>query len=105
MTAEEAVTLLEATKKMTEGISDLHKVCEMAISALEKSEKYRWHDLRKNPEDLPEKTDPVLICDWVKCDESHIGYELGVYSVFGWMKQTNHKILAWRYIEPLEEEE
>lgn len=27
---------------------------EEAISALEKEEQYRWHDLRKNPDDLPE---------------------------------------------------
>lgn len=36
MTNEEAVTLLEATRKMTEGISDLHKACKVAIEALEK---------------------------------------------------------------------
>ena len=27
---------------------------EEAIEALEKADKYRWHDLRKNPDDLPE---------------------------------------------------
>ena len=27
---------------------------EQAISALEKEERYKWHDLRKDPNDLPE---------------------------------------------------
>ena len=27
---------------------------ETAIEALEKADKYKWHDLRKNPDDLPE---------------------------------------------------
>ena len=29
---------------------------------LEESEKYRWHDLRKNPDDLPEDFHNVVIC-------------------------------------------
>ena len=32
---------------------------EEAISALEKEERYKWHDLKKNPNDLPE----VLVKD------------------------------------------
>ena len=39
---------------------------EEAIKALVKADKYRWHDLRKNPDDLPEdngygESDYVLV--------------------------------------------
>lgn len=33
----------------------------MAIEALERHEKYRWHDLREDPNDLPETCDEVLV--------------------------------------------
>lgn len=36
MTTQEAVKILEATRKITESISDLSEACGMAIEALEK---------------------------------------------------------------------
>ena len=41
-----------------------YEAYSMAIKALEKVEKvekYRWHDLRKDPNDLPETCDEVLV--------------------------------------------
>ena len=35
-------------------IDDILKLNKIIIDALEKADKYRWHDLRKNPDDLPE---------------------------------------------------
>lgn len=31
-------------------------------SLMDKEEKYAWHDLRRNPEDLPEEKEMVLVC-------------------------------------------
>lgn len=37
------------------------KALDAAVKALENQDKYRWHDLRKNPEDLPTDGEPVLV--------------------------------------------
>lgn len=38
--------------------------CVCGIEALEKQEKYKWHDLRKNPEDLPTVEHEVdIVCE------------------------------------------
>ena len=35
-------------------IKAIEDACILAVEALKKADKYRWHDLRKNPDDLPE---------------------------------------------------
>lgn len=84
--------------------------------------KYRWHDLRKDPNDLPRDMDNVQIC-WV--GGSHYWYDSmfwdayrGVFSIYGKTEyEVIHPIIgdkrysrygqaiAWREIEPFEEEE
>lgn len=74
--------------------------------------KYRWHDLRKNEDDLPPTSTEVLL----KFKET---YELGEYvpSEYsrGWISE-NHDVdlryddidefpIAWKYIEPFNEGE
>lgn len=102
---------------------------DMAILALEKQEKYRWHDLRKNPDDLPSEKDPAYT--WYECvhenyeedlcrpyyqfDNGEFGYWRDKYhpvslgfidSEFETIDDMNlEKVIAWRYIEPFEEEE
>ena len=69
MTNEEAIMLLNPSTRILalaeieyyngfrgkdayiKAIEDAHI---LAVEALEKADKYRWHDLRKNPDDLPE---------------------------------------------------
>lgn len=76
--------------------------------------KYRWHDLRKNPDDLPEYFRRVLIIMQDPVDgeiyEPVIAH-YGMNSIFGngpintWAYSTyGRKVIAWKEIEPFEEE-
>lgn len=95
-----------------------------AIEALEKWEKHAWHDLLKNPKDLPtdEKKKYLIAQKWVQT----VTYEVASYakslrsideydfadepgggfynldSEYGYCKEG--AVLAWREIEPFEEE-
>ena len=92
---------------------------DIAKKALEKADKYRWHDLRKNPDDLPVKAEYVeVITDEHDDTPLSIQYDdaimqfgerrisLGyVDSVFiEWDAERRGEIIAWRYIEPFKEE-
>lgn len=85
------------------------KLKEM-LELADKLDKYAWHDLRKNPDDLPSEEGEVLvildgIIGNVKFEK---GIELGYYmptdkSFLGGM--ANGIVIAWRAIEPFEEVE
>lgn len=69
----------------------------VAVKALKQADKYKWHDVRKNHDDLPE-----------------YGYVIGVHKdgfseIFESFrcggKYWEEKIIAWKYIEPFESEE
>lgn len=92
--------------------------CEfsLAISALEKAEKYKWHDLRKDPEDLPKEgkygfSDPVLAYDWADYGVCRYDFKKNKW----YTRDLNLRdeddscyspdIVAWRQIDPFEEEE
>ena len=83
--------------------------------------KYKWHDLRKNPEDLPSgncyccvlvEDGEYAICEYsvdCKCfgetvTEKH--YELQSEPVESWFEGFDEDFIAiaWRYIEPFEDE-
>ena len=99
-------------------IDEILKLNKIVIKALEKADKYRWHDLRKNPDDLPVKAEYVeVITDEhddiplsIQYDDAIMQFgerriSLGyVDSVFiEWDAERRGKIIAWRYIEPFEE--
>lgn len=80
-----------------------------------KEEKYAWHDLRKNPEDLPEELKKVYVYfEYFRYGDFNcmykdygVSYQIGgmfhfVNGSSGWREL---KIIAWRYIEPFEEDE
>lgn len=74
------------------------------IPLLRESEEYKWHDLRKNPNDLPENGSSVLTC------ENGIYQELKYYDGFNChligdeiYRKNELKVTAWKYIEPFEE--
>lgn len=82
-------------------------------------EKYKWHDLRKNPEDLPEENKYVhaWVHTYKKVMDEYIIAKKDVYRVrrkaetwkgTGVQINTgmyNHQqIIAWREIEPFEED-
>lgn len=73
--------------------------------------KYEWHDLRKNPDDLPKLFDEVLVCAVdsygnkeyvISCKVEQEPKEDSIV-INGW--SCLGKVIAWREIEPFEEVE
>ena len=84
------------------------EIRELCLKALEKADKYRWHDLRKNPDDLPEdngygKSEYVLVRlgtpEWYSCEWAYYNHNAKVWSLY------EQNVFAWRYIEPFKERE
>lgn len=88
--------------------SDTGKAIDAAVDALEKADKYRWHDLRKNPDDLPEAIGGSYVSEyvfvmigtpgWNNCEWAYYKHNHKEWSTY------EQNIIAWRYIEPFKEE-
>ena len=88
-----------------------HKIefLRLAIEALEKADKYKWHDLKENPDDLPEAdeygcSEYVLAMigtpEWDNHEWAYYNY-----NTKGWSTPFyEQNVFAWRYIEPFKEE-
>lgn len=92
------------------------------IEALKKAEKYRWHDLRKDPKDLPKSEAEVSVMAKMKCAwdgkfrlfeirMTYSGKILCTGDVKGWgvsypydFDFETDEVIAWREIEPFEED-
>ena len=106
MTNEEAKTRMENLIYFYRPIGDSLEAWDMAIEALEKADKYRWHDLRKNPDDLPEdngygESEYVLAMigtpEWNGWEQAYYHHGKRLWSTY------EQNVFAWRYIEPFEE--
>ena len=92
----------------TDGYNDGYDACKVDMK------KYRWHDLRKNPEDLPKEGKQVYVYGInyhhaiAKYDSFRVdgGYKKtwALFDAFNIIHELNN-VIAWREIEPLEEEE
>lgn len=80
-------------------------------SLMDKEYEYKWHDLRKNQEDLPEPLSLCVICvkrwskitdDWIIGDYKLTEFTDGFEYAKGWYGLPEPEVLAWRYIEPFE---
>ena len=80
--------------------------CILAVEALKKADKYRWHDLRKNLDDLPEadeygRSEFVFVMtgtpEWYSCEWAYYHHDKKLWSIY------EQDVFAWRYIEPFEE--
>ena len=69
--------------------------------------KYRWHDLKKNPDDLPENGRLVeTVYVPARLPIHTINYAYGhEYGGKGFNKRTDTIVIAWREVEPFEEEQ
>lgn len=91
-----------------------HKLCKecdgnrealtLAAEAMEKADKYRWHDLRKNPKDLPNKFEDVLIAF-----KNNPIVDVAMYGNGGIWATTSSTyrtgfVVAWKHIEPFKEQ-
>ena len=96
------------------GIGDIDDILELhkiIIDAIEKADKYRWHDLSENPNDLPEanrwgESNYVLVKALIKvecfaCNDMRKAY----YSHTQKKWSIDGHVFAWRYIEPFKDEE
>ena len=108
MTNEEAKTIMEKLLLFYRPLGGSVEAWDMAIKALEKADKYRWHDLRKNPDDLPEadgnsESEYVLVMigtpEWNSWEQAYYKYDDMMWSTY------DQNVFAWRYIEPFKEEE
>ena len=108
MTNKEAKTIMDNLIYLYRPLGNSLKAWHMAIKALEKADKYRWHDLRKNPDDLPEadgnsESDYVLVMigtpEWNSWEQAYYHHGKKMWSTY------EQNVFAWRYIEPFEEEE
>ena len=94
----------------TSKVNEILQLNKVVCKALEKADKYRWHDLRKNPDDLPEaigggyESEYVLVMigtpEWNHCEFVYYDHNRKV-----WPSLYEQNVFAWRYIEPFEEEE
>lgn len=100
---------------------DFEKLINGLQKVVEHLEKYKWHDLRKNPDDLPKEEHEVevianMLCKWDKQYREFtirmryirkimygkpIGWGVGYPYNFDF--ETDH-VIAWREIEPFESE-
>lgn len=109
---EQAIKLLEmlsSDKFQQFTSSEFDDAIYVAIEALEKAGKYRWHDLRKNPDDLPEaigggyESEYVLVMtgtpEWNSWEQAYYNHGKRLWSTY------DQNVFAWRYIEPFKEEE
>ena len=111
MTNKEAIEQFKERLAITDyrqQTPEYYEAIEMAVEALEKADKYRWHDLRKNPDDLPEadgnsESDYVLVMigtpEWNSWEQAYYHHGKRLWSTY------EQNVFAWRYIEPFEEEE
>ena len=111
MTNKEAIEQFKERLAITDyrkQIPEYYEAIEMAVDALEKADKYRWHDLRKNPDDLPEadvnsESDYVLVMigtpEWNSWEQAYYHHGKRLWSTY------EQNVFAWRYIEPFKEEE
>lgn len=91
---------------------DAHRLATLR-ELIEKQEKYKWHDLRKNPEDLPEVGKAITYlfevdygCMVRRIYNSTTATYDGKYHFAKRKCNGNtYTYIAWKYIEPFEEDE
>ena len=92
----------------TSKVNELLQLNKIVSKALKKADKYRWHDLRKNPDDLPEadgnsESEYVLAMigtpEWNSWEQAYYHHGKRLWSTY------EQNVFAWRYIEPFEGEE
>lgn len=94
MTNKEAIEQFKERLAITDyrqQIPEYYEAIEMAVEALEKADKYRWHDLSKNPDDLPEadgnsESDYVLVMigtpEWNSWEQAYYHHGKRLWSTY-----------------------
>ena len=94
----------------TSKVNELLQLNKIVSKALKKADKYKWHDLRKNPDDLPEAdeygcSEYVLVMigtpEWSDYEWAYYNHNTMMWSTPFCVRN----VCAWRYIEPFKGEE
>lgn len=110
MTIEEALLNLKThigwvRRVLKEEIGSLF--IESVETLMKKEIEYKWHDLRKDPKDLPDKSGMYLVCIEYPTEEKEVGvgYYKNMYGYEGWIAliPNDGEVIAWKEIEPFEE--
>ena len=94
---------------------EIRDIIDIAISAVENQDKYYWHDLKKNPDDLPDKCDRTTYLIFGEYEKGK-DYFLSKFYGYGeecqgyrecpqgvWEAHSSGiDVIAWREIEPFE---
>ena len=79
---------------------------QLVWDALESAERYNWHDLRKDPNDLPKPYEDIIFI-LLRCDSYVVGW-INDDKYFDTedspMLIDSETVKAWKYIEPFEGE-
>ena len=87
----------------TSKVNKLFELNKIVSKALKKADKHKWHDLRKNPDDLPEAdeygcSEYVLVMigtpEWNSWEQAYYHHGKRLWSIY------EQDVFAWRYIEP-----
>lgn len=113
----------EGYQQYCDDTMELYDALESLDKLVERLDKYKWHDLRENPDDLPEYYKKVEVVYWDKeTHEIDVEYRdfthYGIPHPFTQVKEPihswnppfqyfnyNYEIIAWREITPFEEVE
>lgn len=90
---DDAITIRLTREDLAEIIRDMHA-----------ADRHTWHDLKKNPNDLPTKDGEYLV-EYVKGTHNVRLFLNGTFAVNYESKASLANIVAWKEIEPFEQEE
>ena len=107
MTYKEAAKVLDRIQDEENWSCKAYDALQLAIETIHTADKYSWHDLRKNPDDLPEKEGLYAVTVRYDTELTEIGF--GCYENMygyssGWsaLMPNYGSIIAWKEIEPFE---
>lgn len=85
---------------------------EIAIKSMEESHKYRWHDLRKDKNDLPKFGDDIEFVInnndelvYIRLDFNEQNFEIFENYVYWKVYEKSYEVISWRLHKKFEEEE
>ena len=82
-------------------IEEILELNKIVCGALEKADKYRQHDLKKNPSDLPRIINRYGESDYVFVKTKSCDMEIACYSYIKKRWSIDDYVVAWRHIELL----
>lgn len=103
--------LIEIIRCLEHNVDAVEQINANQFNLLMEKEMYKWHDLRKDPKDLPESDVRYLCARWDYVSNT-VFYSLLWYCSGQWCHLDHRReeicdyaVVGWRYIEPFTEDE